>query len=66
MNVTKITSSTPCFGICCPQHAQCQRYAAVEGHNALHVLDTCDPGDGTRPQFRAIRNEQGEHHAAAV
>jgi hypothetical protein len=60
MNITRITSSTPCFGVCCPQHGQCQRYAAVEGHSGHHVMDTCDPGDGSRPWFKAMSNERSE------
>lgn len=54
MNIRPISERTPCFGICCPQHQSCQRYAAVEGHDELAVLDTCDPGDGTRPQFKPV------------
>lgn len=60
MQIRPITQATPCFGVCCPQHSQCQRYAAVEGHSGIHVLDTCDPGDGTRPQFTEISNERSE------
>lgn len=55
MNVQRINDTTPCFGVCCPQHAECRRYAAVENHDSLSVLDTCDPGDGTRPQFRPVQ-----------
>lgn len=54
MHIRPITQQTPCFGICCPQHGQCQRYAAVDGNDELAVLDTCDPGDGTRPQFKQV------------
>ena len=53
-----ITDSVPlCFGTCCEQHAQCRRYTAVEGSDALHYIATCEDGSGERPLFIPIRKE---------
>jgi hypothetical protein len=41
-----------CFGVMCPRHKDCQRYAAVE--NAPHTqqrIGTCDPSLTTFPLF---------------
>lgn len=43
MTITPITATTPaCFGVCCPRHAECARYAAAEGPNAVSPIATCD------------------------
>jgi hypothetical protein len=57
--ITKITPTHPaCYGVCCQLHARCARYAAVEGSVATTVLDTCDPGDGSRPQFVEVNGSE--------
>jgi hypothetical protein len=59
MNITTITKSVPaCYGVCCLEHGECTRYAAVEETTAeLHFIATCDDGTGTRPLFQAIQRE---------
>lgn len=44
MNITPITPTTPCFGIMCPQHAQCNRYSAVDGSQPGTQLGSCAEG----------------------
>jgi hypothetical protein len=60
MNITPITATTPaCFGVCCPQHGQCARYAAAEGPQAVNPIATCDDnGDGSRPLFLQMQREE--------
>lgn len=53
-----ITESVPaCYGVTCPQRAQCRRYTAVEGSDALHYIATCEDGSGERPLFIPISQE---------
>lgn len=53
-----ITETVPaCYGVACPEHARCKRYAAVEGGDALHYIATCDDGGGERPLFVPIQRE---------
>lgn len=41
-----------CYGIGCPLHAQCHRYAMVEQTSADDTVGTCDwQGDGRWPLF---------------
>lgn len=57
MHIRPVTSTDPgCFGVGCPTHALCARYAAVDGDQAdMHqIISTCVAGDGTRPLFVAI------------
>lgn len=50
----RVTATVPaCFGVCCPQHARCTRYAAIDGLPAdQQPIATCEDGDGLRPLFR--------------
>lgn len=54
MTVQPITPHLPaCFGVCCPQHADCARYAAVERMTDAYAIATCDDeGIGSRPLFQ--------------
>lgn len=60
MSIQPITATTPaCFGVCCPQHATCARYAAAEGHNATAPIATCDDnGTNTRPLYVRLQHEE--------
>jgi hypothetical protein len=59
MNVMPITDKTPgCFGTCCPVHARCARYAAVDGMRHGFVIATCSTGGDDRPLFLAVEEEQ--------
>jgi hypothetical protein len=44
MNIQPITEKTLCFGIMCPQHAQCARYNAVDGSHPDTQLGSCLDG----------------------
>ena len=60
MTLTRIDPKNPaapaCFGVCCPQHGHCARYAAVDGMTGPHAIATCDDeGTGNRPLFVAIQ-----------
>ena len=57
MNIHPITTKAPaCFGVCCPDHGKCARYAAVNGAPAsLPRIGFCETGeDGARVLFLAI------------
>ncbi len=59
--ITPITPTVPqCFGVCCPQHGECARYAAMDGSVGDHSrISTCDDhGTGDRPLFVAVVEEQ--------
>lgn len=46
MNILPITPENPvCFGVCCPIHGTCQRYADVDGNSDMTriVTDNCGP-----------------------
>lgn len=44
-----------CYGVACPEHGQCTRYAAVEITLEDHTIGTCDVyGRGERPLFVAL------------
>lgn len=48
--IRAISSTVPaCYGICCPHHATCQRYAAVETTSPDHTIATCSDGKGGWP-----------------
>lgn len=53
MKVVPVSDTTPdCFGVCCPCHAQCARYIAMEGKDSQERIATCDEvGNGARPMF---------------
>lgn len=56
MTSNPITDLMPaCYGVACPQHSQCTRYAAVEMTLEDHTIGTCDEhGRGERPLFVAL------------
>lgn len=60
MTIALITPRRPaCYGMGCPRHQDCQRYAAVEETGPDHTMATCDElGDRTWPRF--VRIEQKE------
>jgi hypothetical protein len=62
MTIKPITDTTPaCFGVCCPQHGQCARYAAVESAWGADSIATCDDdGTGQRPLFLQLQREEAE------
>jgi hypothetical protein len=64
MSITPITASAPaCYGVCCPQHGHCARYAAVDGMTGAHAIATCDDeGTGARPLFRQMQQGQATPH----
>lgn len=47
MTIIPITPTTPaCYGMCCPLHPDCQRYAAVEGTHVIEPMVSClDKGE---------------------
>ena len=58
MTIHPITDTRPaCYGVQCPQHAECARYAAVEGSSWADTIGTCDDGEGGRPLFVAQETE---------
>lgn len=55
MNITPITPTNPaCYGITCPQHGQCARYAAVEESSPSETIATCEEAPGVRPLFVSL------------
>lgn len=51
MTIQPITDTTPaCYGVCCPMHGQCARYAAIETASTVHIIATCEDA-GERPLF---------------
>jgi len=43
MTIALITPRRPaCYGMGCPRHQDCQRYAAVEETSPDHTMATCD------------------------
>lgn len=55
MTITPKTETIPaCYGVCCPDHGECKRYAAVESTLPGHTIGTCDDGQGGRPLFVPI------------
>ena len=56
MTITPITDANPaCYGVMCPEHQQCERYAMVESTTWHHTIGTCaDTGSAVdRPLFLA-------------
>lgn len=48
--IRPISASTPaCYGVACPHHATCRRYAAVERTSPDHTIGTCSDGAGGWP-----------------
>ena len=48
MTIIPITPTTPaCYGMCCPLHPDCQRYAAVNGQHYLvqPIVSCLDKGE---------------------
>lgn len=59
MTIEPITDTRPaCYGVQCPVHADCARYAAVESTSWAQTIGTCDDGQGGRPRFVPIKQEQ--------
>jgi len=53
--IRAISDTAPaCYGVACPKHAACSRYAAVETTSPDHTIATCDDGAGGRPLFVAV------------
>ena len=58
MNVMPITDKTPaCFGVVCPEHHRCSRYAMVESTPIDQTIATCSTGGDDRPLFLAVEKE---------
>lgn len=48
--IRAISDEAPaCYGICCPHHNTCMRYAAVETTSPDHTIATCSDGKGGWP-----------------
>lgn len=48
--------SPACYGMAgCPNHATCQRYAAVEDTSPCHTIGTCRDAAGQWPLFSAVK-----------
>lgn len=59
MTIYPITLETPsCFGVMCPLHQQCARYAAAEGSPTV-TIGTCEE-QGERPLFVQLEVEAQE------
>lgn len=59
MTIAKITETTPaCYGVTCPQHGRCARYAAVEHTPVDHTIATCCDAAGARPLFVELKAER--------
>lgn len=64
MNIMRITEGTPCLGQGCHPHVPCGRRIADQ-QPAAPLMDTCDPGDGSRPHYRSAEQQEqrGGGHA---
>jgi len=49
-------TAAACYGVLCPVHNQCARYALVEG-SPVETIATCE-SHGERPLFLMVREEQ--------
>jgi hypothetical protein len=59
MNVMPITPTSPaCFGTCCPIHARCARYQAVDGTRTVFFIATCSTDGDKRPLFLSVEEKQ--------
>ena len=59
MPIKQITETHPAgYGVVCPKHGQCARYAMVEQTSADDTIATCDDGQGGRPLFVALSVEK--------
>ena len=60
MTIALITPRRPaCYGMGCPRHQECQRYAAVEETSPDHTMATCDElGKRTWPSFHPIKAKE--------
>lgn len=56
MTISRITPTTPvCMGVCCHQHASCNRYALVDGaSDTTPRIATCQE-DSEFPLFVQVR-----------
>lgn len=60
MTIQPITTTTPsCFGVMCPKHQDCARYAAIEDPKVTARQATCDHGDGETPMFVKKADDDG-------
>ena len=41
MSAPPVANASPCFGICCPLHAQCVRYERVRVWGSHGAIPTC-------------------------
>lgn len=58
MTIVPISETVPaCYGVCCTDHGECQRYAAVEAALPGQTIGTCDDGQGGRPLFVPLVKE---------
>jgi hypothetical protein len=59
MSIRLITETTPaCFGVMCPLHGDCRRYAAVESTQAdPSTIGTCETSSGALPLFLLIERQ---------
>lgn len=47
-----------CYGVCCPQHQDCQRYLSIDRLPAgVIVIGFCGDGGNERPLFVAALKE---------
>lgn len=61
--IRPISDTTPaCYGVVCPHHAICRRYAAVEGSSPDHTIGTCADGAGGWPMLSPA-GQQAQHQA---
>ena len=60
--IIPISNSTPaCYGMVCPHHATCRRYAAVETTSPDHTIATCHDGQGGYPLHVVTPKEEPSH-----
>lgn len=67
MTIVRKTPTLPaCYGVQCPHHAVCQRYAAVEMTSPDHTIGTCsDSADGW-PMLSLVATEVSQPDGAAA
>lgn len=65
--IKPITATTPaCYGLTCPHHAICPRYAAVEFTSPDNTIATCADGAGGWPLLSATAPQAREPAASAL
>lgn len=60
--IQPITQANPsCFGVCCPHHLDCERYARIESEPLAERIATCDDrAEGEYPLLLVMR-QVAEH-----